>query len=52
MEKYEIIEELGSGCFGRAYKVLNRDNNQIYVMKKFLNNKVEEYLKKKQKKLN
>ena len=34
MEKYKIIKELGHGCFGFAYKVLNKENNQIYVMKK------------------
>lgn len=38
MEKYEIIKELGHGCFGFAYKVLNKENNQIYVMKKIPKN--------------
>ena len=34
MEKYTILKELGRGCFGYAYKVLNNENNNIYVMKK------------------
>jgi len=34
MEKYLIIKQLGHGCFGYAYKVLNKNNKQIYVMKK------------------
>ena len=34
MEKYTIIKQLGQGCFGSAYKVLNKEDNQIYVMKK------------------
>ena len=38
MEKYEIVKELGHGWFGFAYKVLNKENNQIYVMKKIPKN--------------
>ena len=34
MDKYKIIQQIGQGCFGSAYKVLNRKNNKIYVMKK------------------
>ena len=33
-QKYLIIEKLGQGAFGSAYKVLNKDNNNIYVIKK------------------
>ena len=31
---YKIIEILGQGSFGSAYKVLNEENNSIYVIKK------------------
>jgi len=41
-QKYRIIEILGQGGFGSAYKVLNKDNNNIYVIKKILINNVEE----------
>ena len=34
MDNYTIIQELGSGCFGNAYKVLNKNDNRTYVMKK------------------
>jgi serine/threonine protein kinase len=34
MDKYNIIQSLGHGAFGAAYKVLNKNDNQIYVMKK------------------
>ena len=34
MKKYTIIKQLGQGCFGSAYKVLNKEDNQIYAMKK------------------
>ena len=34
MDKYNIIQSLGHGAFGAAYKVLNKIDNQIYVMKK------------------
>ena len=38
MEKYKIIQHLGQGNFGNAYKVLNKKNNNIYVMKKLPKN--------------
>ena len=41
-QKYKIIEILGQGGFGSAYKVLNKDNNNIYVIKKILINNLEE----------
>jgi len=34
MDKYSIIQSLGHGAFGAAYKVLNKNDNQTYVMKK------------------
>ena len=34
MDKYKIIKQLGQGAFGSAYKVFNKNNNNIYVMKK------------------
>ena len=34
MDKYSIVQNLGHGAFGAAYKVLNKNDNQIYVMKK------------------
>ena len=34
MDKYNIIQSLGHGAFGAAYKVLKKNDNQIYVMKK------------------
>ena len=34
MDKYSIIQNLGHGAFGAAYKVQNKNDNQIYVMKK------------------
>ena len=34
--KYKIIEKLGEGSFGAAYKVLNLDDNNIYVIKRIL----------------
>ena len=34
MDKYKIIKQLGQGAFGIAYKILNKNDNNIYVMKK------------------
>ena len=31
---YKIIEILGQGSFGSVYKVLNEENNCIYIIKK------------------
>ena len=31
---YKIIEILGQGLIGSAYKVLNEENNCIYIIKK------------------
>ena len=31
---YKIIEILGQGLIGSAYKVLNKENNCIYIIKK------------------
>ena len=39
MHNYEILEELGHGCFGKAYKVLKNDN-KYYVMKKIPNDNI------------
>ena len=33
---YKIIENLGKGHFGNVYKVLNKDNNNHYIIKRFL----------------
>ena len=30
MDKYSIIQNLGHGAFGAAYKVKNKNDNQIY----------------------
>ena len=35
-QNYKILEVLGQGSFGSAYKVLNEENNRIYVMKKII----------------
>ena len=32
--KFKVIEKLGQGTFGIAYKVLNTENNNYYVIKK------------------
>ena len=34
--KFKVIEKLGQGTFGIAYKVLNTENNNYYVIKKRL----------------
>ena len=34
--KYKIIEELGEGGFGKAFKVENKSDKNIYVIKKIL----------------
>ena len=33
---FKVLEKLGQGSFGAAYKVLNEENNNIYVIKKIL----------------
>ena len=33
---YKILEKLGQGAFGAAYKVMNEENNNVYVIKKIL----------------
>ena len=33
ISKYQIIDTLGKGSFGSAYKVIDKDNNKIYVIK-------------------
>ena len=42
---YHIIEKLGQGSFGAAYKVLNKNDNKFYVLKQIFlqNNKNEEF---------
>ena len=40
--KYEFITKIGQGGFGTAMKVLNKDDNQIYVLKKIPLNKTDE----------
>ena len=37
-ENYQILEEIGHGAFGSAYKVFNKDDNTIYVIKKIITN--------------
>ena len=32
-ENYNIIEKIGEGGFGSAYKVINKENNRIYAIK-------------------
>ena len=45
--KYLILEKIGQGVFGLAYKVLNKDNNNLYVIKKILWNNAKEQEKNK-----
>ena len=33
ISKYQIIDTLGKGSFGSAYKVIDKENNKIYVIK-------------------
>ena len=33
---FKVIKKLGQGAFGAAYKVLNEDDNNFYVIKKIL----------------
>ena len=33
---FKVLEKLGQGAFGAAYKVLNVEDNSIYVIKKIL----------------
>ena len=33
LSKYKILNELGEGSFGKAYKVLNKIDKNIYVIK-------------------
>ena len=33
ISKFQIIDTLGKGSFGSAYKVIDKDNNKIYVIK-------------------
>ena len=43
---FEIIEKLGQGTFGSAYKVLNKEDNNFYVIKKIiLNNAKQDEIK-------
>ena len=34
--KYKIIEQIGHGAFGLAFKVINTEDNNIYVIKKII----------------
>ena len=34
MEKYEIIEEIGTGTFSLVFKAKSKIDNQIYAIKK------------------
>ena len=31
---YNILDEIGEGGFGKTFKVINKENNEIYVIKK------------------
>ena len=43
---FQVLEKLGQGAFGAAYKVLNVEDNSIYVIKKILlKNAKEEEIK-------
>ena len=33
IRNYHIVEKLGQGSFGLAYKVLNKNDNKFYVLK-------------------
>ena len=34
IDKYEILREIGSGSYGRVFKVRNKLSNKIYALKK------------------
>ena len=42
IDNYKVIEELGQSCFSSVYKVMNKKNNQYYVLKKILIDKKNE----------
>ena len=53
IRNYHIIEKLGQGSFGAAYKVLNKKDNKFYVLKQiFLQNNKNDELKELQKEAN
>ena len=46
-QKYKVINKLGQGAFGSAYKVLNKDDNKYYLIKElFLNSDIGDEKKK------
>jgi len=53
IRNYHIVEKLGQGSFGLAYKVLNKNDNKFYVLKQiFLQNFNNDELKELQKEAN
>jgi serine/threonine protein kinase len=35
MEKYQILEQIGEGGFAKVYKVKNKEDNNLYALKKY-----------------